>query len=36
MSEGAGEGEVTVSPCPQRALQLPHLEEEMREEITCS
>lgn len=22
LSEGAGEGEVTVSPCPQRALQL--------------
>lgn len=34
LSEGAGEGEVTVSPW--RALQLPDLEEEMGEEITCS
>ena len=36
LSEGAGEGEVTVSPCLQRALQLLDLGEEVREEITCS
>lgn len=36
LSEGAEKGEVTVSPCPRRALQLPDLEEEMGEEITCS
>lgn len=35
LSEGAGEGEVTVSPCLQRALQLLDLGEEVREEITC-
>lgn len=36
LSEGAGEGEVTVSPCPRRALRLPDLGEEVGEEITCS